>query len=526
MQKKVMAVAVATALAAPAVALAQGSSVQIYGAISMSLEGAQAKGADTNSVLTPITQGNGSSIRGGNVGGGFVPIAQSLTGADNVNEPLRSRTQGAGSNVGVRGREDLGNGIYMGFQAELAMQQGGITPQGGVSGGVTATWRNSGLWLGGRWGEVGLGVWDSPFTVNTNTLGAAHAPYANASTTFAAGLLGGGTSASAATVSGQDLGQWCGSNFGQTSTSTINSGNCLAWATSFNRRVGNSVWYQSPNWAGFSGRVQYGATSGSTSNATNSDSTTPGSVKPWLGSVGLNYTLGGLYAGLGYEYHKDYITASTRSIGAAGFNTLAQQTTNCPAGFALGGTALNAAAATGNTIACIPVGSNVANGISSDKSTGWNVNLRYTFAFGLSIGGYYEWIKWKMSYNNNPGFDGSGSALSCSLGDCNVTEIKRDAWRLDAAYQLGAHTFGLQYAQGNDLRGTTQGGGFNGEGTGVTGWILGYGYSLSKRSSIFAYGTFINNDTNARFSGIVFNGIGPNSGGDPRYVGVGLRHLF
>ena len=74
----------------------------------------------------------------------------------------------------------------------------------------------------------------------------------------------------AATVSGQDLGQWCGSNFGQSATSTINSGNCLAWATSFNRRVGNSVWYQSPNWAGFSGRVQYGATSGATSNATNS----------------------------------------------------------------------------------------------------------------------------------------------------------------------------------------------------------------------------------------------------------------
>ena len=55
MQKKVMAVAVATALAAPAAALAQGSSVQIYGAISMSGEYAQAKGADTNSVLTPLT---------------------------------------------------------------------------------------------------------------------------------------------------------------------------------------------------------------------------------------------------------------------------------------------------------------------------------------------------------------------------------------------------------------------------------------------------------------------------------------
>ena len=531
MQKKVMAVAVATALAAPAAALAQGSSVQIYGAISMSGEYAQAKGADTNSVLTPLTQGNGSSIRGGNVGGGYVSAANAglipgIPSAENVNEPGRTRTQGAGSNVGVRGREDLGNGLYMGFQAELAMQQGGVTPQGGVAGGVTATWRNSGLWLGGRWGEVGLGVWDSPFTVNTNTLGAAHAPYANASTTFAAGLLGGGTSAAAATVSGQDLGQWCGANFGQTSTSTLNSGNCLSWATSFNRRVNNSLWYQSPNWAGFSGRLQYGAVSGATSNATNSGAPFPGSVKPQLWSLGLNYTLGGFYGGLGYEYHKDYITAAARSIGTAGFATIAQQTTNCPGGFALGGTALNAAALTGNTTACMPVGSGVANGLSGDDSNAWNVNLRYTFAFGLSIGGYYEWVKWKMDYANNPGFDGSGSVVSCALGDCNVTEIKRQAWRLDAAYQLGAHTFGLQYAHGNDIKGQVQGGGFNGDSTGVNGWILGYGYSLSKRSSIFAYGTMINNDTNARFSGIVFNGIGPNSGGDPRYVGVGLRHLF
>ena len=57
-------------------------------------------------------------------------------------------------------------------------------------------------------------------------------------------------------------------------------------------------------------------------------------------------------------------------------------------------------------------------------------------------------------------------------------------------------------------------------------WILGYAYSLSKRSSVFAYGTFVDNDQNARANGIVFGGIGPNAGGDPKYYGVGLRHLF
>jgi hypothetical protein len=43
---------------------------------------------------------------------------------------------------------------------------------------------------------------------------------------------------------------------------------------------------------------------------------------------------------------------------------------------------------------------------------------------------------------------------------------------------------------------------------------------------VFAYYTLVDNEVNARASGIVFNGIGPNAGGDPEYLGVGLRHLF
>ena len=514
MQKKLMAVAIAAAFAAPTVALGQGGSVQIYGTLTVSLEGAQAKGADTNGAPAPGT--GGSSIRGGNVGGAYVSPVANATGTENVNEPLRSRTQAAGSNVGMRGREDLGNGLYMGFQAEMAIAAGAIKPAGGTDSGTFVTWRNSGLWLGGRWGEVGLGVWDSPFTVNTNTLGAAHTTYGNAATTFAAGLLAGLGNADG-TISGQDLGQFCGANFGQSATTTVNPTNCFRWATGFNRRVANSVWYVSPNWAGFSGRVQYGATSGSTSNATNESPNFPSTVKPSLWSVGLNYALGGFNAGVAYEYHGDYITAAARSMGAAGLPAIG---TGCAPGFALGGNA-TIGATNSATLACIPIGTAASNGISSDSANAWNVNLRYTFGFGLSIGGYYEWIKYKMDYANNPGG-------TVATGDGNLTELKRNAYRLDAAYQLGPHTFGLQYAHANDLRGSVSGNrySFDGSSTAVNGWILGYAYSFSKRSSVYAYGTFITNDTNARYAGIVNNGIGPNAGGDPRYVGVGLRHLF
>ena len=311
MQKKVIAVAVAAALAAPAVALAQaGSSVQIYGGLSVSFEGAEAKGADTSGAPA----GGGSSIRGGNIGGG----AYATT---NVNEPWRTRTQAAGSNVGVRGREDLGNGLYMGFQAELSIAMGGVTPESPGGNGVKAAWRNSGVWLGGRWGEVGLGLWDLPANLN-QTLGAGHAPYANASTSMSAGLLGGGLGSTAAgTSSGQDIGQFCGASALGASATT-----CFQNALAYHRRRSNSVWYQSPTWAGLRGRVAYGATGGSTANASNDGAPFPGKAEAWLAGVGVSYTLGGLYAGVAYEYHGDYITQAARqgtALTAAGWTTSA-----------------------------------------------------------------------------------------------------------------------------------------------------------------------------------------------------------
>ena len=327
MQKKVMAVAVAAALAAPAVALAQaGSSVQIYGGLSVSVEGAKATGAD----LSGAPGAGGSSIRGGNIGGGgYVPVTGagpgdtipgSALGAPNANEPWRSRTQAAGSNVGVRGREDLGNGLYMGFQAELSIAMGGVTPESPGGNGVKAAWRNSGVWLGGRWGEVGLGLWDLPANLN-QTLGAGHAPYANASTSMSAGLLGGGLGSTAAgTSSGQDIGQFCGASALGASATT-----CFQNALSYHRRQSNSVWYQSPTWAGFRGRVAYGATGGATANAANEGDNFPGgNTKAQLWGAGVSYTLGGLYAGVGYEYHSDYITTAARQgtgVTQAGWTT-------------------------------------------------------------------------------------------------------------------------------------------------------------------------------------------------------------
>ena len=189
-----------------------------------------------------------------------------------------------------------------------------------------------------------------------------------------------------------------------------------------------------------------------------------GNIKAQLWGAGVSYTLGGLYAGIGYEYHTDYITAAARQgaatlVPGAGNTTtslLSTAGTACAGlgnGFALGGQL--AAAGSGATAACMPVGGATTAGLSGDDGNFWNVNLRYTFGFGLSIGGYYEWAKWNMDYGNTTGATGPGL----------VTELKRDAWRLDAAYQLGAHTFGLQYGHSNKIKGQTSGSTFNGDNT-------------------------------------------------------------
>ena len=122
-----------------------------------------------------------------------------------------------------------------------------------------------------------------------------------------AGLLGGGLGSTAAgTVSGQDIGQFCGLNAGTaggnpTGMPGASVTTCFNDAFSFHRRQSNQIWYQSPTWAGFRGRLSYGATSGATGNASNEQPPAPGKVTPQLWGANVSYTLGGLYAGVGWE---------------------------------------------------------------------------------------------------------------------------------------------------------------------------------------------------------------------------------
>ena len=137
MNKKLIAVAVAGVFAAPAIALAQTSTVNIYGKVNVEYGYADQGGGrpDTDIFQTP-----------------------------------------GGSNVGFRGEEKLGGGLSAWFQCESSADVRGMSQEGFCG-------RNSAIGLKGGWGNLHFGRWDTPFKRASN---AGNIGYANST-----GLLGG-----------------------------------------------------------------------------------------------------------------------------------------------------------------------------------------------------------------------------------------------------------------------------------------------------------------------------------------------
>src|SRR5260221_6802865 len=138
MQKKLLAVAVAGALAAPAAAMAQN--VTVSGAINIWYETAQASGA--------------SNTSSGVVG---TPSTYDVKSRDRIQD-------GNGSNIRFTAVEDIGSGLQGFMQVESAViNQANTRNDAAAAGAATGGWgtRNSGVGLrGAAWGEFLIGIWD------------------------------------------------------------------------------------------------------------------------------------------------------------------------------------------------------------------------------------------------------------------------------------------------------------------------------------------------------------------------------
>ncbi|MDD3884361.1 MAG: porin [Gallionella sp.] len=233
MKKKLIAVAIATAFAAPA--FADNSNVEVYGKINV----------------------NGESF---NTNSTAVAVASKTQFTNNA------------SRFGVKGKEDLGDGLNAIWQLEVQ-----IDPTGNGTDGVKAGnkpfdgTRNSQIGLKGDFGTVFMGNWDTPYKVAHNKVEL----FDNAGS-FSSGKLIGGN----------------------------------AGGKSYVTRQSNVLQYWTPSVNGLSGQVALSRV-------------TSGSAKTTVTqySVSGSYDADGIYAALAYENRPDQTVvglkdSATRLVGA------------------------------------------------------------------------------------------------------------------------------------------------------------------------------------------------------------------
>ena len=291
MNKKLMAVAVAGALSAPGLAVAQvGGSpgVTLYGVIDSSI---------LRNKFSAVTTPNGTT---------------------NVSDLTKSDVFPSGNRVGVRGREDLGGGTALWFQLEAGAWADGRTEQTANTG-VMFGGRNSGIGVStSAMGDVMWGGWDAPYKVSTDqTYNLQNSgPFSSSGI-----ILGNGDTTGAAPNA------FCGSTIANSSGNPFGTGGAAAGAAvatcatevtgstkSFHRRLNNTIQYWSPVFNGVQFKLATQvANYQSPSNAT----VGAGEVqKPKLYSGNVVWTRGPAIATFGYESHEGY-NPGTQADGIA-----------------------------------------------------------------------------------------------------------------------------------------------------------------------------------------------------------------
>lgn len=169
---------------------------------------------------------------------------------------------------------------------------------------------------------------------------------------------------------------------------------------------------------------------------------------------------------------------------------------------------------------------NVA-GESGNNLTGQRLGASYTFPMGFKIGLVWDKNKADVADGSNS-FDAVGIAAAGGNVGAHASR-ERTAWAMPIQYVTGPHRVNFAYAKAGNLK--TNIGTVNDSGAKLL--VLGYEYSLSKRTSVAALYSAITNGTNAAYdfreasvniAGT--SGTGLAAGADPRTIQLGLRHAF
>jgi predicted porin len=287
MQKKLLPLAVAGALAAPGAALAQ---VEVYGFISVAVN--KFKYSDSTAGVPSVSKWDVSSH---------------------------------GSNYGVRGRESIGGGQTVWFQIE---QNAPMERSNNVA--ITPASRNTAVGMQGNWGNFFIGQWTTP--------------WADLESLWSIGSVGGyspslsiigrrettGTSPNPNCVNGHlSGGQAPGTGFtvagGVTSITTAIVCDPVEAAGGvghpFWRRISQSVFYYSPVFAGAQVKVAYQTNDGKSTVGTGSN--TVADPQMWSAAVQWSGMGGRARVGAAFDSHKDFTTPGQTDSGwtvKGGFN--------------------------------------------------------------------------------------------------------------------------------------------------------------------------------------------------------------
>lgn len=248
---------------------AETSNVNVYGTLNLTAESVSATGASAN----------GASYAS------------------------RNRIQSNTSHFGMKGSEEIGKDMKGIFQIEVGIDG---TMNQFVPNANFLNIRNTGVGIEAHWGQLMLGIWDTPFRTSTLFM----EPFYNTTTGTLSALI-------------DSIGSAPG-----TANAASSGGNNT---TTFFRRQGNSLQYWSPNLWGFTLKAMYSA---------NIDRNPPGldGVNPDLLSTSLSYELDGFNAAIAYEQHDDFRSA------AGAINTINTKDTGIKAatGYRFGNTQLGA----------------------------------------------------------------------------------------------------------------------------------------------------------------------------------------
>jgi predicted porin len=426
--------------------------------------------------------------------------------------PGRGRTTFNSSYIGFKGVEPLGNGLAVAFQIETGIGENPIGSFGGPSTGNTGGtagvygWANRDTYVGlaAPWGTVAFGNLTGPtrglgaaFDVNSGDTGIG-------SNAALLGKLGGGSGAGY-----------------------------------FDQRVANAIAYISPNFGGFSGVIGYLPNESRGSDAAQGrhacvivatgviavsntaaacaagqvpvqvgalGQTTQNDMSAW--TFGLNYANGPFTVGLSYTEAKDSNSNSTGSgFGPATFlaNTLAYGVN------------------TANAITA------VTNATPLQKVDNTRLGFKWDFGQG-TIGAL--WDRTKANVGAGYGFD-----------------AVQTVWYIPFTFNIGNGKIIAQYGKANNVSGSlisayqgVAGGlcaGFTGGKTScdfsASNFTLGYEYAMSKRTTLKALYSQINNGKDAGYDFLygvsapnttAYGATGVPAGSDPRGISLGIRHSF